>query len=1253
MAELKVMGEYVGPGERKAAERLAERLPSDWVVFAGRKLAGETRDDVDLIVVGAGTIFVLEEKSWGPRIVVGDNFWHVNGEARPNPLNRNAQLARKLAGLFKDKARGYANVRGKRVVPAVVLSHDNVTVMGAANHDASEHIWSLEQADEAMLSIDRRETPLGDARRTVLAYLDELPQARKDTRIGDYRVLGRVEVPGAELTYYAVGNDGQHVLLKCYPLHRLESHGDPREFLRRETIALNRLADYARTWHARPFFEDPARGLFVVPVVPPAEARSLEQAIVKPGPERSDGELDDDVARDVARDAFLALADVHAQGLIHRALHPRRVWLARRMRVMFSDFHFARVTDGATIAGWARDYDVSENYRAPECVADLSSATAKSDVYSLALCLSAWLLGRDVTELAPDALAAQVRAGYPWAAALVDGLATSPTARPTAEEVVESLSPEPVVVEPVTEPDAEFVVGQTIDGRYEIKRQLGRGGYATSWLVYDREADHTKVLKQFMHGDPDELRAEYNAANTLQHDGCGRVYDVRVGREPYYLVSEYVEGESLATGGIDRDVDELRSIAVGVLEALEYIHRKGFVHGDVTPANVIVSTDGNGYAKLIDFGLAMKKGGTPAGWSPRFAAPEVIERRSAVVASDIFSFAATMAFAMLGRHVAAYEDRELVVVEPTPDELATWQESGERLLRVLMRGVSNDPTARPESAAAFRSLVIESQQPPSVAVPAPGVALVRQTNPTVEAVRRLYRGSTIGNAGNRGLDDEFAKRTYVPTRLDTELLPRVLAGDFELVLLSGNPGDGKTSVLVQLGDELRRRGGVSTYDDDAGWAIDLAGHTFIAVYDASESHEGLSSDDLIRRALDPVLGRSDATALIAVNDGRLHNFLRDFDGVYEDWALAVRDQLDGLAPEDDRVVLVDLKRRTLTSANPVEPGLGRRVLEQLVRDDLWTSCVSCVAQAECPILANRNTLAGRGAEVFDELLGISHLRRRRRATFRDVRSAAAWLITGDRSCEAVHVRREEGLSPLYLPDALTHDLAFAQGSGDYLVDEWSDLDPKLVAAPAVDRTRREMRRDPARRYLQSVDSVARALYWGVVSSDEARPSEMRVYRHLSEFKAMLAGDLPQKTIRDRLLLGISRLVGAFGYNDEGLAVSTGADSAWTVLHSLPADQFQVEVTGRNDRFIESMPDRLAIVHPIARLSLSLDTAEIILRVADGEIVDDVASDGVRQEIDGFVSQLARQPSRRARIVDASGSVASVRAEGPNILLEPV
>jgi hypothetical protein len=150
VAELTVMGDYQGPGERKTAETLARDLPASWHVIAGRKLSGPRRDDLDFVVVGDHAVFVLEEKAWGPRIELGDQIWKVHGRERRNPLDRTNHLARVLAGQFRGRVPGYGSaVRGLRlVIAAVVLSHDTVEVIADPGYFDGDAVVRLGDAGQ-------------------------------------------------------------------------------------------------------------------------------------------------------------------------------------------------------------------------------------------------------------------------------------------------------------------------------------------------------------------------------------------------------------------------------------------------------------------------------------------------------------------------------------------------------------------------------------------------------------------------------------------------------------------------------------------------------------------------------------------------------------------------------------------------------------------------------------------------------------------------------------------------------------------------------------------------------------------------------------------------------------------------------------------------------------------------------------------------------------------------------------------------
>jgi serine/threonine protein kinase len=1258
MARLELKGDYQGPGEQKTAERLAAELPDDWVVYVGRKLPGANRDDVDLIVVGNHLVFVLEEKSWGPRLVVDDNNWYVNGEARLNPLNRVAQLARKIAGLLRARARGYKDLRGHLVVPAVVLSHDHLEMFSGAHHDASERILPLAQAATELMQLDMNESPgIRAARESVVGFLSDMPrQGPRPEKLGPYTISGRFAAEGVEVAYEASATDGSRIILKCYDVAELSQHGDPTAFLQRETRALNALADTGRTWRALPFFESQAHRLFVVPLVPPVEGRNLVASVKRLDPARTDGKLDVDIATKVVTDAYRALAEVHELGLAHRALLPSRIWLGRGLRVMFSDFHLAKIQGEQSIGLWAPDSEISDSYRAPECAADVRLASGASDVYALSLSLAYWLLGQPITSHTRDELTAVLVAEWPTLAPVIlQGTQGREDDRPTAEQAVEALSaqsapPEVSAPTPLGPETVDFVVGSIIEGRYLLKSHLGRGGFADTWLVYDQRTNLNRVIKEYRRALPEEAVREFNHAQDLRNEHCGRVIDLQVDTLPHYLVCEYIQGESLAALEVLPGVEELRKVALDIADALGYIHSRDLIHGDVTPSNIIVASVGE-KSVLIDFGLSVASGEAPYGGNPKYMAPEIRQGLTISALSDLYGLSASLLTTMLGRlpsvdSASAFGSLATNVL--TQAERDQWGPSGVALLSALLSGVEEDPRNRPRSAAELRENIASAEGTTE------DVLLEALTNPTVDAIRRLYRASSIGNAGNRGLDDQFAKDTYVPTLLDTVLTPSVIAGDFDAVLLTGNPGDGKTSFLVTLGDGLRAAGAEELSADEAGWSLRLGERTYVCVYDASESHGKFSSDDLVTSALSPVRDLdSSVTALIAVNDGRLFQFFDDHDE-FERLGLEVRQQALTGEVGDIRISLIDLKRRSLAAFTD-GLGLAQEAVAALTAEPLWEPCRGCSAKTVCPILRNRTLLAASGMDAFGELVLTSHLRRRRRATFRDVRSAAAWLITGDRGCADVHDALAMGRNPLLISDSAIYDLAFSRASGDYLVAEWADFDPGSTAAPLLDAMRRFASTDAGPQWTYpSAATAARALYFGDWAVHGGEREHVRAYRHLPEFLAMLKEPDSVMACR-RILLGISRLVGAAGFSGDGLAVNSGLpDEDWTVLHVIPSTDFTLAGVKVASPFVETIPDQLVLEHSAGpKLALALDTAEIILRAADGEVINDVNSDSIRQEIEGFVGQLRRQPAQEANIVDAAGALSRVVISGTKIVLEDV
>ena len=308
----------------------------------------------------------------------------------------------------------------------------------------------------------------------------------------------------------------------------------------------------------------------------------------------------------------------------------------------------------------------------------------------------------------------------------------------------------------------------------------------------------------------DKVRSEFAMASRVRNDHCPAAYRVVTG-DATYLELEYVPGDTLRKYAASQpgDSELYQAIANNILDALIYLDEHGYIHQDVTPSNVIVTPDG--HAMLIDFGVAGALHATDFAGTPSFMAPEVLAGKLATPSSDVYSFAVTMIRSMLGRYPYAGDplektDNRSELRPPSEDERQTWGPLGSAMLDVFYRAAAAEPAERLGSAeelqaeiAALRLLDDQAETDTEDAGDQAERPRMRAENPSVASLRGLYRASSLGNSGNRGLDDDFALATYVPTLLDTELLPSIVRGEKRLVLLTGNPGDGKTSFLFQVG----------------------------------------------------------------------------------------------------------------------------------------------------------------------------------------------------------------------------------------------------------------------------------------------------------------------------------------------------------------------------------------------------------------------------------------------------------------------
>jgi len=214
------------------------------------------------------------------------------------------------------------------------------------------------------------------------------------------------------------------------------------------------------------------------------------------------------------------------------------------------------------------------------------------------------------------------------------------------------------------EPRADRDLDVLALGRYRLERRLGAGGFGVVWRAHDTHLERDVAVKVLPRGEGEHERArierEALVAARLNHPGIVALYELGSDEQSVYLVSELVDGATLAelvreSAVSDRDVAR---IGQALCEALEHAHARGVVHRDVKPGNVMVLAEpaaGAGFAKLTDFGIAhltaagheLTATGDVLG-TLAYMAPEQAEGARVSGASDVYALALSLYEAWTG-----------------------------------------------------------------------------------------------------------------------------------------------------------------------------------------------------------------------------------------------------------------------------------------------------------------------------------------------------------------------------------------------------------------------------------------------------------------------------------------------------------------------------------------------------------------------------------------------------------------------------
>lgn len=1015
-----------------------------------------------------------------------------------------------------------------------------------------------------------------------------------------------------------------------------------------------------------------------------------------------------------------------------------------RVRLTGFDFARPGTDHSRTIAQEIVD-DLEPKYMAPEIHGEPGAATPASDLFSVGLVLYELFVGerpfktptelfeqRAVFAAKPSVARPELAKGFDaWLQKLCafepDQRATPGWALaelrmirdPNAGSIAQVAAPPSVPDLPTTTPQLDYsnLLPQTqLTPKYVVEKRLGKpGSFGVAYKVIDTLGDISRAMKLVLRdrvSTVDRLKKEYKTLLRIpDHPNVVKVIDADFipGNGPPFIVFEYIDGldvGEMIDGSLFAPEDALE-LARQVVSGLVHLHEAGVFHCDIKPRNLLWTERG---AKIIDFNVSVfGAGGDRGGGSRRYLPPdldlEAVPTTSDLADRDLYALGITLYEAVTGRY--PWLDAQIPApgkAAADPRQQSNLANLAPELADIMLKAIAPKRADRFASAAELQGALANvpaARRAPQPTTPVPpawgvpddggngkstgngggaGTPIPPNTNPYVRHLLTVYSQSKRSNAGTRGLD-VISEQTYVETALDRELLPSVLSGEFSLVVISGNAGDGKTAFLQKL--ERAAKGEQASITPSLNGArFELRGRTFLSNYDGSQDEGDQKNDDVLRAFLAPFKGKdssgwaaSKETRLIAINEGRLVDFLEANRTDFEALAALVKEGLRTGEPAEG-VSVVNLNLRSVV----VDPqGFDNSILERLVNrmthEKFWEPCHACDLKDRCYAFHNAQTMQDETAgkhvvERLKRLYAITHLRGRLHITLRDLRSALAYTLVGTRDCDEIHElyktgQRAEIIQGFYFNSWRGGDAPNADRLLTLLseVDVADADDPRLdrvldFVSPAEDRTlfRFEQRGHYDREILRSLyDELPRDVS-GTVSSHRAEAHRrfiamarrrafferrdngwrsMLPYKTADDLLAVVRGDRKPDGLLEPLLVAINRGEGLTRPERIGnhLALEVRRVDGGSVrsYRLYPRERFSLSLADQasRSRFIEHMPTGLVLRYQDknldAELLVSLDVYEMLQRLNEGYRPSVEEEQGYYLSLAVFKNQLGSAP----------------------------
>jgi serine/threonine protein kinase len=1318
MAIVHRVGQPASEGERLLIRELQSTLSNDFIVYHNFEIPSGNGQffEYDIVVVSPHAIYVIEDKYWHGEIKGNDSKIVLSNKSENNPLQQVSRQAKVLKNYLQSK-----NTVLRQVWIEDVINFSGRDVQISVNGNSRCKMTTLKSITNYIQNRDLKHKdnsnirlPFEKLKPYVLAEMELFqPIVTKKKQFNNYEEVFLEKQTELYNEYTVVnkdvGTNKQYMLKEFFmdPYLSKEEQTKQMYLLRNEYRKLEGLGEIrgvVKTITA--FVPDGDESRFCV-VYQKVEAEPFVDIFLE------ERKLSEEKIKDLFVKTLQILKEVHQKGIIHRNLTPSNILIDYRDQVIIQNFEFSRIVDASsntTIMTEALSEWLDKRYTHGLVFHSPKEVSSASDLYSVGRIFYDLLTGSD--QLDPE----RENGKLPTINGVEDQAFMSVILKMshhyynewfnTAEEALDSLgmktedNQQEVFLHETPE---VYEVGNIIDSRFVIMERLGQGGTSNVYKAFFEPSEETYAIKVMKdnHININVVRKEYQRLRAIDHPHIAKVYgvdSVYQGKQ-YLLKMEYIQGKSL-----EQLLDEQNSFSIQqvikwakeILSSLVYLQNLEvpIIHADIKPANIMVR---DGKTLLIDFNISRDALQTSIiGGTRRYLAPDVYDI-GAKPSLDTFSLGIVL-YELLSNGSYPFED-SIPNLANIPKPLSEYRQSVsielcewvEKACHPYHEKRFKTPQEMLTSLDLIESYYSEIKiKPTSIDIskvkPFPETINSQYGNYLIPFFQSLYSQSPISNKGTRGLDT-FARFNYVETRLEQTLSQKIANGAFQLVIITGNAGDGKTAFIQNLEGQLVDDGGKLKEDRPNGKVIEYRGIRLITNYDGSQDEgEKLNEDVLddffkVFAGQDPFASKernSKEVRLIAINEGRLMEFLDSKGNKYSGLFKKIESYLRLKEHNEPEFSLVNLNWRSVVARVDDNPSIVDKLIDKFTDPQITDLCKNCATKDSCPIFYNLSSLQDESVgpqikENIRKVVATVHLRKKLHITMRDIRSALSYILYGTKSCREIEklnqtttlANRKELLSIYY------YNAVFNLGKSiDRLMIELGKVDVAEVSVPHIENSLASIPSKDQEMYaikdlsfkpketekldhlfehrpihsndlvdmekvtaLKTFVSISKRKYY--FESLDNDPFKLLPYPSLKQFGQVLNGDKNLKEELLDVLKAISYSEGihqSFTIDQLALKESKWRSAEFVSLRIFPAEDFEliIHTLGQEGQFIEYSPDSIqlryksTLIKKRIMLDLTLDLYELLQKVKSGYVPSTYELRGGFMNLTIFKTQLLSQ-----------------------------